>query len=300
MTPRNQKQVAYSERVLQAEDEVAGINCDIAEFLSGMSSTGLVTVCINASDSLKRGQSIIGGQFWHQEGRSMTATNPIMDGMLNTRHVAILSAAAEAVEWTNPMETVSPEGKRQASRVIVYPADIPLIEPAVEEFAQNPSAREDGSHIAYTKILSNVMKFEQLPRILTEDSSELSGTDLGAAAPIWLNTADQVSVGGRSLVHEDGPNIMNSDEEDSPKEEHGDELTGMYTDGLKAPVILAQSQVAFQKARTAALKSPGFWVNSESNCPSSSESEPFSQSAPSSPNGSRSGSRFDEPNIPVS
>jgi hypothetical protein len=31
MTVRNQKQVAYNERVLYAEDEVAGINCDIAE-----------------------------------------------------------------------------------------------------------------------------------------------------------------------------------------------------------------------------------------------------------------------------
>jgi hypothetical protein len=122
----------------------------------------------------------------------MTASNPIMDGMPNTRKAAILSAAAEAVEWTNPMETTSPEGKRQASRVIVYPADIPLIEKAVEEFAQNPSDREDGSHIAYSKILSNVMKFEHPPRILREDSSDLSGTDLGAVAPLWLNTANQV------------------------------------------------------------------------------------------------------------
>jgi hypothetical protein len=34
MTTRKQKQVAYNARVSQAEDEVSGINCDIADFLS--------------------------------------------------------------------------------------------------------------------------------------------------------------------------------------------------------------------------------------------------------------------------
>jgi hypothetical protein len=286
----------------RAEDEVAGINCDIADFLSGMSSTGLVTACINASDSLKKGELIIGGQFWHQEGRSMTATNPIMDGMPNTCKAAILSTAAEAVEWTNPMETVSPEGKRQASRVIVYPADMPLIEEAVEEFAQNPSDREDGSHIAFTKILSNVRTFEHPPRILREGSSDLSGTYLAAVAPLWLSMTNQASVGSRSLVREDGPDLMNSSDEDSPKEERGDELTGMYTDGCTAPVLLTQSQVAQQKAFHAHLKSVGYgnWIDSGSNCPSSSEYEPHSQSVPSSPTNSRTGSRFDEPNVPAS
>jgi hypothetical protein len=32
MTTRKQKQVAYNERVSQAEDEISGINCDIADF----------------------------------------------------------------------------------------------------------------------------------------------------------------------------------------------------------------------------------------------------------------------------
>jgi hypothetical protein len=34
MTTRKQKQVTYNERVLKAEDDIAGINCDVADFLS--------------------------------------------------------------------------------------------------------------------------------------------------------------------------------------------------------------------------------------------------------------------------
>jgi hypothetical protein len=39
MTSRFLKQVAYNERVLQAEDEIAVVNCDIADFLSVTSSS---------------------------------------------------------------------------------------------------------------------------------------------------------------------------------------------------------------------------------------------------------------------
>jgi hypothetical protein len=294
ITARNQKQVAYDERVLQAEDEVAGIICDIADFLSGMSSTGLVTVCINASDSLKRGETIIGGQFWHQEGRSMTVTNPIMDGMPNTREAAILSAAAEAIEWTNPIETFSSDGKRRASRIVVYPADIPPIEEAMAEFAQNPSDREDGSHIAFTKILSNVEKFENPPRILRADSSDLAESEFAPAVPLWLNIANQVSVGSRNLVLEDGPDIHNSSDEDSPQDERGEELTGMYANGLKAPVVLSQSEVARQRATRHALKESGMLINSDTpdSTPVASDS---TQSTPSSPTQTRCASRFDDP-----
>jgi hypothetical protein len=50
------KQVAYNQRVLSAENEIAGINCDIGEFLSQMSAnpTEPVIICVNAGESLKR------------------------------------------------------------------------------------------------------------------------------------------------------------------------------------------------------------------------------------------------------
>jgi hypothetical protein len=63
-----------------------------------------------------------------------------------------------------------------------------------------------------------------------------------------IDIAAQVSVESRDLVKEDGLDTMNSSDEESLKEEHGDELTGMSTEGCKAPVPMTQSQVARQKA----------------------------------------------------
>jgi hypothetical protein len=80
-----------------------------------------------------------------------------------------------------------------------------------------------------------------------------------------LNTAAQVSVGSRDFVLENGPDVMNSSVEDSPQDERGDELTGMYTNGLKAPVILSQSEIARQRAAAEGLKQLGWgkWINSD-------------------------------------
>jgi hypothetical protein len=100
MNARKLKYIAYNERVSQAEEEIAGINCDVADFLSGMSSTGTITVCINAGASMKKNERILGGQLWQQGGRSMTAVNGVIEGMPNTRESAILTAAVEAVEWS--------------------------------------------------------------------------------------------------------------------------------------------------------------------------------------------------------
>jgi hypothetical protein len=61
------------------------------------------------------------------------------------------------------------------------------------------------------------------------------------------------------MVLEDGPGVMNSDEDDSVKEEDGDVLTGMYTsemDQKQGPLKLTPAQVATQKAAAQALKPP--------------------------------------------
>jgi hypothetical protein len=92
MTTRKQKQVAYNERVLQARDDVAGILREVADFLSGVTSTGTITVCINAGASMKRNETILGGQLWLHEDRSMTAVNGNIDGMPNTRESVILGS----------------------------------------------------------------------------------------------------------------------------------------------------------------------------------------------------------------
>jgi hypothetical protein len=77
--------------------------------------------------------------------------------------------------------------------------------------------------------LEKCAEFETSPRFFREDSAEiLNDPELAASVPLWMNIAAQVSVGSRDLVREDGPDTMNSSDEDSPTEEHGKKLTGMY------------------------------------------------------------------------
>jgi hypothetical protein len=147
----------------------------------------------------------------------------------NTSESVILAAAVEAVEWTHPIEPRSAEGKRVASRVVIYPAEIPPIEEALSDFSQNPSQHEDGSHIILTKLMEKCAEYESPPRFIREDSSEITEDPvLSASVPLWMNTAEQISVGGRPLVLENDPDVMHSSDEDSAVEERGDELTGMY------------------------------------------------------------------------
>jgi hypothetical protein len=161
------------------------------------------------------------------------------------RESAILAAAAEAVEWSHPIEPRNVEGKRVASRVIIHPAEIPPLEEALSDFSRNPWEQEDGKHIACSKILQKSDEYESPP-------------ELAASVPLWMNIAAQVSTGTRPLVLEDGPDTMNSSDEESPKEEHGDVLTDMYTAGLKAPVLLSQSEVARQRAAAEHYRKAGY------------------------------------------
>jgi hypothetical protein len=102
------KQAAYNQRVLRAGQEIDGINCDLAEFLSDMDLNPeiLVVVCVNSGESLKRHELHIGGQLWLQGDRQMTATNVILPGMKNEANSAVLVAVAEAVEWRHAFEPV--------------------------------------------------------------------------------------------------------------------------------------------------------------------------------------------------
>jgi hypothetical protein len=112
-----------------------------------------------------------------------------------------------------------------------------------------------------------------------------------------LNTAAQVSVESRAFVLEEGPDVANSSDEDSPQDERGEELTGVYTHGLKAPVVLCQLEVAQQHAAETLKKSGwGKWMNSDA-ADSTSTTSDFSQSAPSSPANTRCASRFDNPEV---
>jgi hypothetical protein len=101
---------------------------------------------------------------------------------------------------------------------------------------------------------------------------------LSASVPLWMNTAEKTSVGGRPLVLENGPDVMHSSDEDSAVEEHGEALTGMYTEGLKAPVLLSRFEVDRQRAmhNYAVTVGYGKWINSDamsSDMPSSNTSQ---------------------------
>jgi hypothetical protein len=211
MTTTKQKQVAHNQRVLRAEDEIAGFNCDIADFLSEMNSTELVTTYVNAGASMKRRDAVIGGQFWQQGDRKMTAVNGGIEGMANTRESAILSAAAEAVGWRHAAEP--------GQRVIIYPAEVPQLEEAMNAFAQNQIPLEDGDDIALSKMLEGSRQFENSPRFFREDGEEIrSNPEFATSVPLWMNIAAQASTEGRQLVLENGSDVMNSSDEDSENE----------------------------------------------------------------------------------
>jgi hypothetical protein len=93
------KQVAYNQRIMKAEEEISGINCDVADFVSQMSLDPAeeVVIYVNGSQEMKKGEKAMAGQLWVQGDRMMTASNPTFDGIANSREAAVLTAAAEAV-----------------------------------------------------------------------------------------------------------------------------------------------------------------------------------------------------------
>jgi hypothetical protein len=152
MSSTNLKQVAYNQRVLKAEDEIAGINCEIADFLNGFSlaAEDRVIICVNAGNSMKKHEAIIGGQFWQQEDRQMTAVNSIGEGMSNTRESAIMTGAVEAVAWKHANEPE--DDPRLGSRMIVYPTDLPQLKEVLE--SGDPNVDADQGHPSWQSLRS--------------------------------------------------------------------------------------------------------------------------------------------------
>jgi hypothetical protein len=158
------KQVAYNQRVMEAENDIAGINCDVPHFLADMSflPEEKVIICVNGTDEMKRDEEAIAGQLWMQSGRQMAAYNRPYDGMANTRDSAVLTAAAEAVMWKHPYDI---DGPRKGQRVIIYPKDLPQLEAVLN--AGDPNIDSvDGHPVAYATILQASQSFEYRPVFL--------------------------------------------------------------------------------------------------------------------------------------
>jgi hypothetical protein len=136
-----------------------------------------------------------------------------------SRESAILSATSDAVASKHALEH---EGSRKGQRVVIYPKDLPQLEAVLSTGYPNIDS-EDGYPIAYAAILQAAQSHERPPLFLREDSEQItSDPAMAEKVPGWMNTAAQVATGNRRRVLEDGPDKMNSDEEDAIKEEHGD------------------------------------------------------------------------------
>jgi hypothetical protein len=57
-----------------------------------------VVICINGSEEMKIGEETVAGQLWMQNDRHLTVYNRTMDGMVDSRESAILTAAVEALQ----------------------------------------------------------------------------------------------------------------------------------------------------------------------------------------------------------
>jgi hypothetical protein len=69
------KQVAYNQRILEAENQIAGINCDVPHFLEEMTADEPVFVCTNGCEEMKLDEQATACQLWVQGDRQMTASN---------------------------------------------------------------------------------------------------------------------------------------------------------------------------------------------------------------------------------
>jgi hypothetical protein len=257
MQSRYLKQVAYNDRVVEAEKEMASINTDVLDFLVGMTldASEEVVICVNGSEEMKREEEAVAGQLWMQGNRQMTAYNLPFEGMANSRESAILSAVAEAVTWEHAMEV---DGPRKGLRVVIYPKELTQLEQVLS--TGDPSVdSEDGHPIAYTTIIQAAQSYERMPLFLREDYEQItSNPTWSVEVPKWLNTASRVATGSRRRVLENGPDVMRSDEEDALKDEHGEELTGMYAPGCISleQAKMTPEQAAEQRAALASGEPP--------------------------------------------
>jgi hypothetical protein len=92
------KQIAFNRLVLSAEEQIAGINSGLGDFLQDMSfdESDPLFDCVGAAHTM-RGAKPIGWQYWRQEDREMAATNVVLDGMDGGQESVLRSAIHEAV-----------------------------------------------------------------------------------------------------------------------------------------------------------------------------------------------------------
>jgi hypothetical protein len=252
------KQVAYNQRIIAAEEEISGINCDVADFVSGMTLDPAeeMIICVNGSEEMKRNETAMAGRLWIQGDRKMTAANPPFDGMANTKEAAILSAVAEAVAWKNEaLEAEDPPRKGQ--RVVIYPKDLVQLDAVLS--TGDPNVDPESRHpIGYERILAHAQTFETPPIFIKADAERItSDPKLSELVPNWMCTDERIATGNRRRVPEDGPDTWYSDDE-AKEDVLPDVEKGAYTaemDPKLGPKKLSAHEAAQQRAAANALKS---------------------------------------------
>jgi hypothetical protein len=125
------------------------------------------------------------------------------------------------------------------------------------------------------RVLSRLLKAEE------QQATEANGDpEKAERVPGWMNLATKVATGNRRRVLEDGPDKMNSDDDECPVMKP-DEEKNMYTDEMdpkKGPVKLSASQVAAQKAAAQAQKELRVLPRSQS--PANGSSDDYDLSRP--------------------
>jgi hypothetical protein len=251
------KQVAYNQRILEAERDIAGFNCDVPHFLEDMTLEEPGYVCINSSEEMDRDEQATAGQLWIQGNRHKAISNTVLKGMANTRDSALLYAAAEAVTWNHASQ---PDEGRKGQRVVIFPKELVQLEAFLA--TSDPSVDpEDGHPLAYEAILRESAKYETPPLFVKEDSDFVANDlILSANMPEWLAISRQVATGGRRRVLEDGNDVMSSSDEDDPLMKP-DKERKMYTPGMDpkaGPIHLSSVQAMTQRFIGKAIRAAGF------------------------------------------
>jgi hypothetical protein len=254
------KQNAFNRRILKVEDEISGINSDLAQFVQKLSPdpANPIYVCVNDGASM-RGSQPIGGQYWRQGNLQMAATNQVCYEADSSRESVALSAVCDAIAWRHALEINSDlDLLRTQQRVIVYPT----ILKGMMRILESGDCRTDpdgGRESIYPKIAEEFHTYAYPPVLLCEDSpATKEWPGLSEHVAEWMKVAELIAVGSFRQVKEDGRDVMSS-ESDSENSDHGEqwedrerftsEMIGEDGKRIMCPVKLSRHQVAVQMAQ---------------------------------------------------
>jgi hypothetical protein len=250
-----QKQVAFNGRVLKNEEEISGINSELAQFVLGLSSDPSIPIyiCVNDAPSMC-GSQPIGGQYWKQGELQLASTNMVYFDADNSKKSVAISALCDAVAWRRALEIVSDE---------------------ILQGCDSNTDFEGNRQKLYEEIAKECATFAHPPVFLCEnDPATKQWPGLSENVAEWMHKAEQIAIGSFRQVLENGPDVSNS-ESDSENSDHGEELEDIYTPEMldnegkpkSGPIKLTPQEAAWQRALAKRQKSQAQFLSSTSDVP---------------------------------